>query len=102
MNEEEATKSWLSAVDIEAAIMAERRRPEIAGGKISLASSMNTILCLPLARSSSPMSILPNTAMKITAQRAITTQEIATIADFLTIEGFLIAIKRTRMWGIPK
>ena len=33
----------------------------------------------------------------ITATSASTTQTIATIADFLTIEGFLMDMKRTRM-----
>ena len=38
----------------------------------------------------------------IAAPRERITQMIATVADFLTIDGFSIAIKRTIMCGIPK
>ena len=38
VKDEEATRSWLSAVDMDAAIIAERRIPEINAGKRVLES----------------------------------------------------------------
>ena len=102
MKDDEATSSWLSAVDIEAAMIAERSSPAMNGGNSLRASAMKTIFCCPSGSSSSATSIRPRYAITSTAPSDKITQTMATAADFFTIEDFLIDMKRTRMCGMPK
>ena len=45
VNDDEATSSWLSAVDMEAAIIAASRTPARNAGKSFLASTMKIVFC---------------------------------------------------------
>ena len=58
VKELDATSSWESAVETEAAMIAASRNPEIAAGKNFLAMTMNTVFCAPTVSSSSPTIIL--------------------------------------------
>ena len=102
VKELDATSSWESAVDTDAAIIAASRKPAIAGGKNFLAITINTVFCAPWVRSSSPTIILARYAMKQAAPMERTTQTIATVADFLIMDGFSIDIKRMMIRGMPK
>ena len=59
VKELEATSSWESAVDMDAAMMAAIRTPAINAGNSFLANTMNTVFCAPMVSSSSASSILP-------------------------------------------
>ena len=59
VNDDDATRSCQSAVDIDAAIIAARSKPAIKPGNTRLASVTNTSSCAPFARSSRPITILP-------------------------------------------
>ena len=58
VKELDATSSWESAVETDAAIIAASRKPAMAGGKNLLAMAMNTVFCAPTVSSSSAMTIL--------------------------------------------
>ena len=79
MNDEEATNNCESAVDIEAAIIAESIRPAINPGKIC-PTTLIKIKFLPFGRSSADkafppkMNVLPKKAIKIAAPSVKTTQ----------------------------
>ena len=102
MKELEATSSCESAVDIDAAMIAARSRPATNVGKSFLASTIKTVFCIPAGSSSPATSIRPKYAIRLTAPSEITTQMMATVALFFTIEGFSIDMKRTRICGMPK
>ncbi len=87
---------------MDAAIIAARSRPEIAAGKYFRAITMNTVFCAPIGSSSSAISILPKYAISTADPREIRTQIIATMDDFLIIEGFSMDMNRTSTCGIPK
>ena len=84
-------------------MMAESRMPAINAGKMLRESEMKIIFCLSASKSVVPISVIrPSNAITMTAPRERTTQVQATMADFFAIEGFLMDMKRPRMWGIPK
>ena len=97
VNELDATSSCESAVDIDAAIIADSRNPAISPGNIFLMNAMNTIFCDPVVSSSSASTILPKYAMRHVAVRDSITQIIATVALFFIIDGFSIDMNLTRM-----
>ena len=93
VNDEEATRSCESAVDIAAATIAASKKPAIIGGNISCAKTMN-ISCwffgnkLPANELPLPSrKVLPKTAIAIALPSVITTQTIATVDAFLTGDG---------------
>ena len=102
VKELDATRSCESAVDMDAAIIAASSKPATNAGKSSLASTMKTVFCSPAGSSSSATSIRPKYAMSVTAPSESITQMMATVALFLTIEGFSMDMKRTRICGMPK
>ena len=59
VKELDATSSWESAVEMEAAMMAASSRPQIPAGKNLRAMAMNTSFWLPTVSSSSPMTMRP-------------------------------------------
>ena len=59
VNELDATNSCESAVEMQAAMIAAKSRPENTGRKYFLAMTMNTVFCSPCVSSSSPTTILP-------------------------------------------
>ena len=58
VKELDATSSWESAVETEAAMMAASRKPEMTGGKKRRAMTMKTVFWAPTVSSSSPTIIL--------------------------------------------
>ena len=97
VKELDATKSCESAVDMQAAIIAASSRPENTGMKNFLAITMNTVSWAPRISNSSPANILPRYATRHAAASARITHIMATIADFLIIEGFSIDINLTNI-----
>ena len=102
VKDEDATSSWESAVDMDAAMMAASRMPDRNGGKKRLARWMKTVAWRPSGRSSPATIIRPRYAMMREAAREMVTQMMAMVADFLISDGLRMAMKRTRMWGMPK
>ena len=102
VNELDATSSWLSAVDMDAAMIAASSTPAMKAGNSRRASVMKMVFCIPFASSSSATSIRPKYAIRHTEPSDRITQMMATVALFFTIDAFSIDIKRTMMCGIPK
>ena len=71
-------------------------------GNSRRASVMKMVFCIPFASSSSATSIRPKYAIRHTEPSDSTTQMMATVALFFTIDAFSIDIKRTMMCGMPK
>ena len=59
MKELEATSSWESAVEMDAAMMAASSRPQMPAGKNLRDMAMKTSFWLPWVSSSSPMIMRP-------------------------------------------
>lgn len=102
VKELDATSNWESAVDMDAAMIAAMRTPAMKLGNSCLAKVMNTIFCAPTVSSSSARNILPKYAIRQVQPSAQTTQMIATVALFFTIDGFSMDMNLTRICGMPK
>ena len=102
MKELDATSSWESAVDMDAAMIAAMRTPAMKLGNSFLAKVMNTIFCAPTVSNSSARNILPKYAMRQAQPSAQMTHMIATVALFFTMEGFSMDMNLTRICGMPK
>ena len=110
MTAEEVTRSWLSAVDIIAARIAERTTPASSAGSSDDDRNIKIFSESPIAwncalRASFPGALrkdIPKMPTRTAAARVTKTQIVAIMRDFLIISLDFIAIKRTKMCGIPK
>ena len=108
MTEEEAAKSWESAVDIVAAKIPAKITPaSSAAGTPYWLSRLEicTIIVSESAKCSKvPAAVmaLPTTPMNTATAMEITTQVVATRREIVSFFSSSIAINRSRMCGIPK
>ena len=105
-----AASIWLSAVDIVAARMPARMSPARTAAStpcwlMRLAMrTMRVSLDEPLRNSSAPTLVMPRPTMPMTmdAVMAMTTQTVAMRRLRTSFFSSSMAMKRSRMWGIPK
>ena len=97
---EDATRSWESAVDMTAAMIAAYITAAMAAGNRDLDSSTNTFSAF--GSPASPKYALPTSPTMQVNARQMTIQRVATRLDILRSLGFLMAVYLTTMWGIPK
>ena len=105
-----AVSSWESEVDIVAARMPARMTPQSRAASTPcwlIRSAMRTMMVSESEPSSAPsaptlVSALPMMPIRIATPMAMTTQTVATRRDSLSLFSSSIAIKRSRMCGIPK
>ena len=95
---EALARSWLSAVDMLAARMAESRMPEMSAGK-----SLRTIWMKTVELSvSSPRSRWPTAPARTEKTRIRTVQVMPIFALFFRSLSERTDMKRMMMWGMPK
>ena len=99
-NAEDAARSWESAVDILAAMIAEMTTPPMKTGKTLRAISTKTRFLLSSIES--PRYFLATMATTDAIRRIRVVQEIPIQRDFFISFSDLIEIYRTMMCGIPK
>ena len=97
-NADALASSWLSAVDMEAARMAESRIPLTTGGKMRRTIWMNTVELSSI----SPSSIRPTTPEATAKPRISSVQVTPMAALFLISLSDRTDMKRMMICGIPK
>ena len=95
---EAEASSWESAVDIEAASMADSSTPEITGGKMRRVIWMNTVAESEI----SPMNTRPTAPAITDITSMITVQEMPITLDLRSSFWERTDMKRMMMWGMPK
>ena len=107
---EEAASSWLSAVDMVAARMPARITPAISAGsgpnwlsRVAMRTMMVS-LALPSSGATAPTLVipLPTTPINTATAMEMTTHTVAMRRLTFSLFSSSMAIKRSRMWGIPK
>lgn len=106
--EEEAARSWLSAVDMVAARIPARITPASRAGSTPnwlIRLAIRTMMVSESASCSSAPALvmaLPTNPMVMATPIEITTHEEATRRESFSFFSSSMAIKRTKMWGMPK
>ena len=105
-----AASIWLSAVDMVAARMPARIRPASTAARMPCCAmrfamrTMTVSLEEPLRYSSAPALVMPRPTMPMMmeAVMAMTTHTLAMRRLSTSFFSSSMAMKRSRMWGIPK